>query len=125
VASGGLLDGEGRAHPLLLKFAYLTLRRSIELLVLLARGDAAKDLEILVLRHQLAVLCRQAPRPRFEPADRAVLAAIGRALPRACWSCFFVKPESLLRWHGGWSPVPGATRTARQGGRHSTKSCSS
>jgi putative transposase len=51
------------------KFAYLTLCRSIQLLVLLARGDAAKDLEILVLRHQLAVLHRQAARPR--PGVRA------------------------------------------------------
>ena len=90
------------------KFAYLTLCRSIQLLVLLARGDAGKDLEILVLRHQLAVLRRQTPRPRFGPADRAVLAAISRALPRARWSCFFVRPETLLRWHrrlvaGAWS----------------------
>jgi putative transposase len=92
----------------LLRFAYLILCRSIQLLVLLARGDAAKDLEILVLRHQLAVLRRQAPRPRLEPTDRAVLAAISRALPRACWSCFFVRPETLLRWHrrlvaGAWT----------------------
>jgi putative transposase len=76
--------------------------------VLLARGDAAQDLEILVLRHQLAVLRRQTPRSRFEPADRAVLAAISRALPRACWSCFVVRPETLLRWHrrlvaGAWT----------------------
>ena len=47
--------------------------RSIQLLVLLAR-DAAKDFEILVLRHQLAVLRRQSPRPKLEPADRALLA---------------------------------------------------
>jgi putative transposase len=105
--------------------AHPTLCRSIQLLVLLARGDAAKDLEILVLRHQLAVLHRQAPRPRFEPADRALLAAISRALPRARWSCFFVRPETLLRWHrrlvaGAWP-----TRTAEQGDRHSTRSCSS
>jgi hypothetical protein len=90
------------------RFAYLTLCRSIQLLVLLARGDAAKDLEILVLRHQLAVLRRQTPRPRLEPTDRAVLAAISRALPRARWSCFFVRPETLLRWHrrlvaGAWT----------------------
>jgi putative transposase len=90
------------------KFAYLILCRSIQLLVLLARGDAAKDLEILVLRHQLAVLRRQISRTRFEPADRAVLAAISRALPRARWSCFFVRPETLLRWHrrlvtGAWT----------------------
>jgi putative transposase len=90
------------------KFAYLTLCRSIQLLVLLARGDAAKDLEILVLRHQLAVLRRQTPRPRLEPADRALLAAASRVLPRGRWSCFFVRPETLLRWHrrlvaGAWT----------------------
>ena len=81
------------------KLAYLTLCRSLQLLVLLARGDAAKDLEILVLRHQLAVLRRQVPRPKLEPADRALLAAVSRALPRARWSCFLVQPETLLRWH--------------------------
>ena len=90
------------------KLAYLTLWRSIQLLALAARGDAAKDLEILVLRHQLAVLRRQIPRPRLEPADRALLAAVSRVLPRARWSCFFVQPETLLRWHrrlvaGAWA----------------------
>jgi putative transposase len=90
------------------KLAYLTLCRSIQLLVLLARGDAANDLEILVLRHQLAVLGRHTPRPRLEPADRALLAAVSRVLPRARWSCFFVQPETLLRWHrrlvaGAWT----------------------
>jgi putative transposase len=89
------------------KLAYQMLCRTIQLLVLLARGDAAKDLEILVLRHQLAVLRRQVPRPRLEPTDRALLAAISRALPRARWSCFLVKPETL-RWHrrlvaGAWT----------------------
>ena len=64
---------------MLSKLAYLTLCRSIQLLVLLARGEAAKDLEILVLRHQLTVLRRQVPRPRLEPADRALLAAVSRA----------------------------------------------
>jgi putative transposase len=90
------------------RLAYLTLCRSVQLLALLARGDAAKDLEILVLRHQLAVLRRQSPRPRLEPADRALLAAVSRILPRARWSCFFVQPETLLRWHrwlvaGAWT----------------------
>jgi transposase len=90
------------------KLAYLTLCRSIQLLALLARGDTAKDLEILVLRHQLAVLRRQVARPRLEPADGALLAAISRLLPRSHWSCFFVKPDTLLRWHrrlvaGAWT----------------------
>jgi putative transposase len=93
---------------LLSKLAYLTLCRSVQLLALLARGNAAKDLEVLVLRHQLTVLRRQTSRPRLEPADRALLAALSRVLPRARWSCFFVKPETLLRWHrrlvaGAWT----------------------
>jgi putative transposase len=98
------------------KLAYLTLCRSIQLLVLLARGEAAKDLEILVLRHQLAVLRRQVTRPSLEPTDRVLLAAVSRALPRARWSCFFVKPETRLRWHrrlvaGAWTyPCRGAER---------------
>jgi putative transposase len=90
------------------KLAYLTLSRSIQLLVLLARGDTAKDLEILVLRHQLAVLRRQVARPELQPADRALLAALSRALPRSRWRCFFVTPDTLLRWHrrlvaGAWT----------------------
>src|SRR5215218_9087077 len=96
-----------RPPQVLPRLAYLTLCRSIQLLVLLARGDAANELEILVLRHQLAVLRRQTPRPKLEPADRALLAAISRVLPRARWSCFFVTPETLLRWHrrmaGAWT----------------------
>src|SRR6266542_3508158 len=68
---------------MLSKLAYLTLCRSIRLLAQLGRGDASKDLEILVLRHQLSVLRRQIPRPRLEPADRALLAAVSRVLPEA------------------------------------------
>jgi transposase InsO family protein len=90
------------------KLAYLALCRSTQLLVLLARGDTRKDLEILVLRHQLVVLRRQIARPNLQPADRALLAALSRALPRSRWSCFFVKPDTLLRWHrrlvaGAWT----------------------
>jgi putative transposase len=103
------------------KLAYVALCRSIQLLVLLARGDATKDLELLVLRHQLAVLRRQTSRPRLEPADRALLAAVSRVLPRSSWSCFFVQPETLLRWHrrlvaGGWT-----SRTARRAGHRWTR----
>jgi putative transposase len=92
------------------KVAYLTLCRSIRLLALLARGDGAKNLEILVLRHQLTVLRRQVARPRLEPADRALLAAASRVLPRSGWSCFLVRPETLLRCtavrrHGALPPA--------------------
>jgi putative transposase len=81
------------------RLVYLALCCSFELLALLARGDAAKNLEILVLRHQLIVLQRQTFRPKLESADRTLLAAISRVLPRDRWSCFFVTPETLRRWH--------------------------
>jgi putative transposase len=110
-----ILFVHGEAHLMLPKLAYLTLCRSIQLLALLGRGGASKDLEILVLRHQLSVLRRQVPRPRLEPADRALLAAVSRVLPRVSWSCFFVKPDTLLRWHrrlvaGAWTYPRGPGR---------------
>ena len=89
---------------MLSKLAYLILCRSIQLLELLACSDPAKDLELMVLRHQLNVLRRQVPRPRLEPADRSLLAAISRVLPRSRWSCFLVKLETLLRWRLSRSP---------------------
>jgi putative transposase len=80
-------------------FVYLALRRSLELVLLCFRSAEAKEIEILVLRHELAVLRRQHPRPRLQPTDRALLAAWSRLLPRARWSVFLVRPETLLRWH--------------------------
>ena len=80
-------------------FVYLALRRLLELMVLCWRSTEAKEVEILVLRHQLAVLRRQHPRPRLQPQDRALLAALSRLLPRPRWSSFLVTPETLLRWH--------------------------
>jgi putative transposase len=65
----------------------------------LLRSKEAKEVEILVLRHELAVLRRKHPRPRLQPADRALLAALSRLLPQARWSVFLVRPETLLRWH--------------------------
>jgi hypothetical protein len=96
------------------KLAYLTLCRSIQLLVLLARGEAAKDLEILVLRHQVTVLRRQVPRPKLEPADRALLAAIGASSLEPAGRAFFVQPDTLLGWHrrlvaGAWTHPRGQT----------------
>src|SRR4051795_3566239 len=78
---------------------YLLLRQVVQMLTQLARDGGAKDVELLVLRHQVAVLRRQVHRPALEPADRVVLAALSRLLPRRRWSAFFVTPVTLLRWH--------------------------
>src|SRR2546430_7361556 len=69
------------------------------MLTQLARDSGAKDIELLVLRHQVPVLRRQVHRPELRPDDRVVLAALSRLLPRARWSAFFVTPATLLRWH--------------------------
>jgi len=83
---------------LLWSFVYLVVRNLFALVWLLARPRRSKELEILVLRHELAVLRRQA-RPTLTRADRALLAALSRSLPRPPWTGFPVKPETLLRWH--------------------------
>ena len=59
----------------------------------------ADAVEIAVLRHQLAVLRRQIPRPRYTPTDRLVLAVLAKLLPRERWAVFLVTPATLLRWH--------------------------
>lgn len=82
-----------------LSFLYLMTRRLIGMLRGRLQSEHAKDVEIAVLRHQLEVLRRQVKRPEFRPADRAVLAALSRALPRAQWSSFLVTPGTILRWH--------------------------
>src|SRR5204863_4842592 len=78
---------------------YLLLRQVLQMLTQFARDGGAKDVELLVLRHQVAVLRRQVHRPDLQPADRVVLTALSRLLPRTRWSAFFVTPATLLRWH--------------------------
>jgi hypothetical protein len=58
-----------------------------------------KEIELLVLRHQVRVLQRQVKRPRLRRLDRLLLAAASKAMPRGQWSSFVVRPETLLRWH--------------------------
>ncbi len=74
-------------------------RRALELAGLRILGSGVKDVELLVLRHQVAVLRRQVGRPELEPGDRVLLAALSRLLPKERWGSFFVTPATLLRWH--------------------------
>jgi putative transposase len=78
---------------------YCLVRLVLDLLVLRGRTDRSKDAEILVLRHQLAVVQRQVSRPRFKVHDRALLAAFARVLDRDHWSIFLVRPDTILGWH--------------------------
>jgi hypothetical protein len=83
----------------ILSVLYLLICRLLELVVLLGRSEASKEVELLVLRHELAVLRRQVPRPRHQRRDRLLLAALSRLLPRSQWPIFAVTPQTLLRWH--------------------------
>jgi putative transposase len=105
-----------------MRFAYLAVLRMFGGLALLARSDRTKDAEILILRHQVAVLQRQVKNPRLSWADRAVLAALARLLPRSqlCQLRLIISPRTLLRWHADlvrrrWTNPrrgPGRPRTA-------------
>jgi len=87
----------------LLRLTYLSVTNVFALLRLLPVGDRDKDIEILVLRHQITVLQRQlgTTRPRLLPSDRAFLAALLHRLPRDVLGRFrlLIRPDTLLRWH--------------------------
>ena len=82
-----------------MSIVYVLVRRVLELVVLRFHSRRYKELEIVVLRHELAVLRRQVSRPQFGDVDRVFLAAASRILPRPGWSIFSVKPATLLAWH--------------------------
>jgi putative transposase len=82
-----------------LRLLYLVFLQLLNLLLLLGRSSASKDVELLVLRHEVAVLRRANPKPRLDWADRAVLAALVRALPTMLRGHRLVTPGTILRWH--------------------------
>ena len=78
---------------------YGCLRFVVGLLVLRLDGDRDREVELLLLRHELSVLRRTLKKPRLNPADRMILAALARRLPRRAWGGLLVQPETVLGWH--------------------------
>ena len=106
---------------MLLKIVYLLVRRILSLAVLVSRTDLAKDAELLVLRHENAVLRRHAGRVRYEPADRVWFAALAWLLPRRRWTeVFAVTPATLLAWHRKLAAGKYDTSNRRKPGRPPT-----
>jgi transposase len=83
----------------ILSLVYRAVCGVFQLLVLRLRSGERKEVEILVLRHELAIARRQLGRPQPSDTDRALLAALSRAMPRSAWSAFVVTPSTLLNWH--------------------------
>ena len=103
---------------MLLKIVYLLACRVLDVAVLVFRGDRAKAAEVLVLRHENAVLRRQTGRIRYEPTDRVWFAALARLLPRRRWTEIFpVTPATLLAWQRRLVARKYDTSTRRRAGR--------
>jgi putative transposase len=109
------------SRGVLLTVTYMITRLMLAVVTILVRREVSKDVELLVLRHENAVLRRQVKRVRYQPADRVWLSALARLVPRRRWAQMFnVTPDTLLRWHRrlvAWrwtysrSPTPGRPST--------------
>jgi putative transposase len=100
---GGPAGYVGNTVWMIVSLVYRVARKLLAVPAVLLRRDAAKDAELLVLRHENAVLRRQLTRPvRYEPADRVWFAALSSLIPRLRWAQVFpVTPAALLAWHRG------------------------
>jgi putative transposase len=98
-----------------LPLIYLVFSKLLSWMMLRTRSDTAKEIEILVLRHQLAVLQRRSPRPRISWPDRAFIAALTRLLPTRRRLGFLVTPATILRWHQRLVSRHWTTQPARSG----------
>jgi hypothetical protein len=122
-----------RTRRLLLEslfLVYWVIRRLFELLVLFGHSERAKEVEILMLRHELQMLKRRAGRPRIRSTDRVLLAALSQVSPRKWRRSFLVQPETLLRWHRElvrrrWPTKVGGRGDRRWPNRGGSSSCGS
>jgi hypothetical protein len=106
-------------------FLYLALRHVLELIMLCCRSIEAKEIEILVLRHELTVLRRQYPRPRLQPKDRALLAALSRQLLEPAGRCSWSRPRPSSTGIGAWCAADGPMPRHREDGHRFPTWCSS
>jgi putative transposase len=95
----GVSQRPGTIMAVSLRLLYLIFGQLLRWLALLGRTTSSKDIELLVLRHEVAVLRRANPRPRLDWADRAVLSALIRRLPPSLRGHRLVTPATVLRWH--------------------------
>lgn len=102
---------------MLVRLLYWSLRRTLELVALTRRSGFERDVELVVLRHENMVLRRQIARAAHDDADRAVLSALARVLPRHRWSALLVKPDTVLSWHRRLATWRRARRSRRRRGR--------
>ena len=101
---------------------YLVFRCMLQLVLLRPHSEEFKELEIVVLRHELSVLHRQTRRPQLTATDRVFLAAASRLLPRSSWRSFFVTPIHSSAGIAGSSPGAGRTAVASVGRRSAARS---